>query len=120
MHLHRRRRFTEEDIVERALMSDISHWRFLNRRCPTCLAVISELPTDESIYPHMIGECEQVVIGPNWVRRYQNVQAPLAKPEENREVKAPRTIQAVTGRVVLYWSLFFLSVAAFGLWVIFR
>jgi hypothetical protein len=83
------RRLTESDVVNRAMQSDIFHWKMMNYRCPTCYARICDLITDESVYPHMVGECEKelLLVGPNWVRTGRNVDTPLADDADRREVR---------------------------------
>jgi len=126
--LNRLKRLTENDIVRRMAQSDVQHWLSLNRRCPTCLATLDQNAAFDNIYPHMVGECDRelIIVGPEYIRRGQNVNCPLADAAARREVKAPRKWVTfagrydVTNRVMRRIILVCVVVVGILLWVLFR
>jgi hypothetical protein len=108
-----RRRLTPT-LVSRAAQSDISWWKMMHCYCPTCCIKISNLTEDESIYPHMVGECEKelILVGPNWVRPGRHVDAPLA---DRAELDCRPN---VSGRFLLCGGLALLAVAIAFTWVV--
>ena len=124
----RSKRLTEADIVARAARSDFEHWQSLNQRCPTCLVKFDGPQTFATLYPHMIGECDRelIIVGPEYIRRGQNVNCPLADAADRREVKVPRKWVTfagrydVTNRVMRRIILVCVVVVGILLWVLFR
>jgi hypothetical protein len=106
------------DLVKRAVKADIAYWRLMHYRCPTCGLLLGNLNRDESLYPHMVGECDlgEILVGPNWVRRGVTPNSPLADATERRQES--RT--AFTGKAILRWGLIFLTASMFTAWRIFR
>jgi hypothetical protein len=120
--INRLKRLTENDIVRRMAQSDMNHWLAMNHRCPTCCALLPYVASEADILRHMRGDCENelVIVGPEYIRRGQNVNAPLADAIDRREVKVSktRTRYAFTGREILWASLITLATAIYLAWVL--
>jgi hypothetical protein len=119
MPLERRKRITESDIVNRAVAADIAWWLRMNQRCPTCCVKLADLETGDSLYRHMAGQCEKdlLIVGIDWIRSGQNVDAPLADAADREEVKVKREY-VVTGKMMLWIGSIFLALAALGGYVL--
>jgi hypothetical protein len=115
MPLERRKRITESDIVNRAVAADIAWWSRMNPHCPTCCVKLADLQTGDSLYRHMVGDCEKdlLILGIDWVRQGRNVDAPLADAADREEVKVNKGY-VVTGKTMMWIALVFLSLAALG------